>query len=501
VISDVNGSASSKEHVLSVANGLAARVRKALGDETTSNSAQRFAMETLSATSLDAVREYAKGMEALSQSQFEEALQWFSKAVDIDPNFGTAYGAMAMSSRNLDRQQDALKYANEAMRHLDGMTERERYRARGLYYYLTNDYGACVKEYGGLIAKYSADAAARNNRALCLTHLRDLPTAVAEMRAVVRLLPNRPLYRENLALYAAYSGDFAAVEQAVQEMPQPGLFGLLARAFAELGQGNRPKATETYQTIGRIDEEGASYMVSGLGDLAIVEGRFSDAARILSEGAAADLAAKSPDKAAAKFAALAYVQTLRQQRSAAIASADQALANSQAVKIRFLAARAYIDAGDTAKAEKLATALGGELQAEPRAYAAILGGLRALSAGDNRVAIEKLTEANTLLDTWIGRFDLGRAYLAAGAFPQADSDFDRCLARRGEALALFLDEEPTYGYFPAAYYYQGRVREGLRSTNFAESYRAYLDIRGKSTEDPLVPEVRRRAGQSSGFER
>ena len=89
--------------------------------------------------------------------------------------------------------------------------------------------------------------------------------------------------------------------------------------------------------------------------------------------------------------------------------------------------------------------------------------------------------------------DLGRAYLEAGAFLQADSSFERCLKRRGEALSLFLDDEPSYGYFPPVYYYQGRVREALKSAKAAESYKAYLDIRGKSKEDPLVPEVRRRA--------
>ena len=104
-----------------------------------------------------------------------------------------------------------------------------------------------------------------------------------------------------------------------------------------------------------------------------------------------------------------------------------------------------------------------------------------------------LPAANGLLDTWIGHYHLGRAYLEAGVFTQADSEFDRCLKRRGEALALFLDEEPTYGMFPLVYYYQGRVREGLKSTKFAESYRAYLDIRGASKEDPLVPDVWRRA--------
>ena len=44
--------------------------------------------------------------------------------------------------------------------------------------------------------------------------------------------------------------------------------------------------------------------------------------------------------------------------------------------------------------------------------------------------------------------------------PQADSEFDRCIKRRGEALSLFLDEEPTYAYFPPVHYYQARARGG-----------------------------------------
>jgi hypothetical protein len=44
------------------------------------------------------------------------------------------------------------------------------------------------------------------------------------------------------------------------------------------------------------------------------------------------------------------------------------------------------------------------------------------------------------------------------------------------------------------YYYQGRVRDGLKSSGAAESYRQYLNIR-QAGEDPLVPEIRRRLGQ------
>jgi hypothetical protein len=98
-----------------------------------------------------------------------------------------------------------------------------------------------------------------------------------------------------------------------------------------------------------------------------------------------------------------------------------------------------------------------------------------------------------LLDTWIGRFTLGRAELEAGAFAQADSEFDRCETRRGEALALFLDEEPTYAFYPPVAYYRGRVREGLKTASYADSYRNYLEIRGTSPDDRLVGDARRRA--------
>ena len=175
--------ASSKEQVLGTATKLAGVVRKALGDET-SESAQRFATQTFSATSLEVVREYAAAAEALSSSKYEAALRRFANAVALDPKFGLGYAGMAIASRNMDKHQDAEKYIKEAVSHLDGMTERERYRTRGLFYFITKDYQACVKEYSALIDRYAADAAARNNLALCLTYLRQLPKALDEMRQV-----------------------------------------------------------------------------------------------------------------------------------------------------------------------------------------------------------------------------------------------------------------------------------------------------------------------------
>jgi eukaryotic-like serine/threonine-protein kinase len=494
VIATATNRASGKDKVLGAATKLATTVRTALGDETSKSDAQIFAMDTLSATNLDVVRQYAVGTEWMAKARWDEALQSFSNSVKLDGNFGMGYQGMALASRNLDRDQDAEKYIKEALRHLDQMTERERFRARGFFYRITGDYPACVKEYGDLIARYAADVAAHNQLALCSTFLRNLPRAVDEMRQVVKIVPKTTTFRDNLALYLSYSSDFQTAEHEAQGIENGGVNSLLALAFGQLGQGQAAQANETYQKLAAINAQGASRAASGTGDVALYEGRFAEAARILGQGAAADLAAKEPNRAAAKFVALAYAQVSRKQNDAAIAAADSALKSSPTVKIRFLAGRALVEAGEIAKAQTVAASLAGELQTAPQAHAKIIEGLIFLKRRDARQAIKVLTEANVLLDTWIGHFELGRAYLEAGQYIKGDSEFDRCIKRRGEAMSLFLDEEPTYGYLPAVYYYQGRVREGLNSAGFADSYREYLKIRGESKDDPLVPDARRRAG-------
>jgi tetratricopeptide (TPR) repeat protein len=491
-IADVTGRASAKDQVLGTATKLVASVRKKLGDDT-SESAQLFAMRSLSASSLDVVSQYAAAVEAQAKGQFEDARQSYARAVQLDPKFGLGYQGLAVMSRNLGRPDDAEKYIKEALRYLDGMTERERFGTRGFYYRMIGDNQQCAKEYSESLAKYPADSVAHNQRAACLVKLRNMKDAVNEMRQAVQMLPNHMGYRANLALLAALAGDFQGAASEVQKLPRADARALQVLAYSQTGRGLLQEATETYQKIGMMGPNGASAEASGLGDLAIYEGRFADAVGILERGAAADLAAQNPDRAAVKFTSIAYARLAAGQKGAAVAAAEQALMHGKSMPVRFLSARVFAEAGALDKARPLAAALSEELPAEPQAHGKIIEGLIALNGGKPRDAIKLLTEANGLLDTWFGHFDLGRAYFAAGAFPQADSEFDRCISRRGEALSL-MDEGPTYGHVPSVYYFQGRVREELKTAAFADSYREYLKIRENSKDDPLLPDVRRRIG-------
>jgi tetratricopeptide (TPR) repeat protein/predicted Ser/Thr protein kinase len=497
VIAHTEVTATNKGDIPRDISKLVAPIRKALGDTTPASVQFKANSGALNVGSLEAMHQAALAMNQQFAGDFEGAFQSFSKAVQLDPNFALAYSGMAGMSANLGKQRDAAKYMKLAMEHEDRLTERERYRMRGEYYLAMGDWQKCIEENTQLVNQYPADRVGQSNLAVCFGQVRDFHKAVEAAKQAVEIVPKGALQRLNLAFFSSEGGDFQAGEKEAQAALELNTSptGYLNLAEAQLGQGLMSQAEESYHKLGKLGDRGASLAASGLGDLALYEGRFADAARILEQGAAADLAAKDPDGAANKFAALAHVQLLRGQRQAAVAAADKALANSQSVSVRFLAARVLVEAGEIGEAQKVAESLGSELSAEPQSYAKIIAGMIASKHGDTKLAIAALNDASKLLDTWISHFELGRAYLDAGQFVEADSEFDRCLKRRGEALEFFMDNVPTYGYLPDVYYYEGRVRQGLKSPGFTDSFRTYLSIRGQAGEDPRIPEIQQALNQ------
>ena len=280
VLGHAEGTAPSKDAVMNLLPKLAAKIRTALGDPT-SVSDQLFAMETLAAASVDAVHQYAVALDSLYRAKYDDARKAFSKATELDPNFGLAYAGLAVVSRNLAQQQEAQRYIGLAVSHIGQMTERERYRTRGFHFLLAGDNRKCVEEYGALLSRYPSDARALNQLALCSTQLRLMPKAIEEMRRAIEILPKYALFHNNLALYAAYGSDFQTAEQEalqVQQLNPSYAKGYISLAFAQLGQGRVPEAIETYRKLENISAWGSSNAAAGLADVALYEGRFGDAA-------------------------------------------------------------------------------------------------------------------------------------------------------------------------------------------------------------------------------
>ena len=485
--------AASKQDVLAAAAKLAMPIRRALGD-VTPESAEIRAAETYSAGSLEAAQHYARGQALQWQGEKEKAIQEYQLAVAADPNLGRAYSGLAVAYSNLGQRQEAEQYFKLALARMDRMTERERFRTRGAYYLFLRNYDQAIKELTALTQQFPADDAGRSNLALAYFYRRDIARAIEENRRAIQIYPLNLLYRHNQSLYEMYGGQFdAAIAEAGGILQRNPTFAsvYVPVALSNLALGKVDDAEATYHKMEALSAHGKSLAALGLADLALYQGRVRDAIAVLQRGIDADLKAGLKAAAAAKLAALAGAARSQAQ---SVEAATRALDTDRSPAVSFAAARALIAAGQDGRAEAVARELAASLEPEPQAYAKLLGGEAQLARHNPREAIQLFQDAGKLVDMWLAHLDLARAYMEAEAFPEASSEIDICVRRRGEATAVFFDDLPSYRYFPPVYYYMGRVQEGLKSGGALQSYQKFLAIKAQADAgDPSVADARQRS--------
>ena len=473
---------------------IAAGFRKALGDATP-KSVQLAAAETFSSQSLEASQQYALAQELQWQGKWDAALQAYSRSTELDPGLGRAYAGMAVILANMGRKQDAENNFKLALSKIDRMTDREKYRTRGAYYLMERDYDKAIEQFKALEKQFPADSAGIGNLALAEFYARNMTGAVEDERKVVALYPDNVLYLNNYGLFAMYAGDFDTAINESKRLLQlnPGFEkAYICLGISQLAKGDDAAAAETYRKVAPLSAWGASAAAVGLADIALYQGRPDEALSILEPAIRADLAAKDSSRAAAKYVMQAQVWLMKGQSAKAIAAADRAVSGTIDESLLYPAAMVYLEAGKSEKALELSQKLSQRLEPDPGAYGKLIEAEVQMKRKDYRDAVRTFQEAQKIADTWLGRLGLSRAYLEAGAFPDADTELDACVKRRGEASSVFLDDEPSWRYFAAVDYYLGRAREGLQSPGAAEAYRNYLKVREKSANDPLAADAKKR---------
>jgi len=131
--------AASKEDVLHVLSQAAARLRGRLG-ESIASIKQFGALLEVTTPSLDALQAYSLGMEQRRKGNPAAALSFYKQAVELDPQFASAYGAMAALYGNAREPRLAAEYAAKAYALKSRVSEREQLRVSSLYCkYVTGD--------------------------------------------------------------------------------------------------------------------------------------------------------------------------------------------------------------------------------------------------------------------------------------------------------------------------------------------------------------------------
>jgi tetratricopeptide (TPR) repeat protein len=233
----------------------------------------------------------------------------------------------------------------------------------------------------------------------------------------------------------------------------------------------------------------------GLADLARYGGRLNEAIGILRKGIEADIQAKNTGAAARKTAVMAQYYLDAGRTKEALSSTDQALLlDGSREDVLFLTGRVYA-AARPEKTKELIAKLAEGLTDDSKIYAKLLDAETRLAHGDKKGAVDTLLEVKGS-DTWIGHFDLARAYVESGESTAADSEAERCLHRAGEATAVFLDDIPSFSSFVPVYYYHARAEEGMKSPEAKTLFQDFLAINKKADyRSPLIEDARTRLGR------
>ncbi len=502
VVKTAAGTARDKGAVLQVIASLAAEVREALGD-TAPESARLAEAETFTASSLEAMAAYTRGQALNAAGKPREALNAFQAAVALDPAFGRAYINMASIYTNLKQDADAKTQYELALKYLDRMTAREKYRTLGVYYLGTvRDYQQAIDNFELLVKEYPADNMGHANLALSYVFARNLPRAMEEGKKATEIYPRNLLQRTNYATYAMYAGDFATARAeasaVLKENPKYEYAGLTL-ALSMLAQEAEAEARQEYARLADASPLGRSLAAMGEADLEMYFGRHKAAIGILQAGIAIDEKETASFNAAQKQVALAEAHLAMGDRRSAAAAAARAASLSDLESVLFPAARVLIATGRSDDAQRIADGMGNVIQSQTRSYGRLIAGALALQRKRYPDAIDAIREALKLHDSWIGHALLGEAYTAAGQHAQALAELELCLKRRGEATDAFFADTSTLRYLPPIHYWLGRAQEALGATPAARaSYQRFLDLRPSADPpDPLAADARKRSGQRS----
>jgi tetratricopeptide (TPR) repeat protein/tRNA A-37 threonylcarbamoyl transferase component Bud32 len=495
-LATARAAARSKDDVLGAVAKAAAELRGELGD-TTPKSDRLAAAETFTTASLDAMRAYARGQNLAAQGKFDEALLSYEIAVEHDPEFGRAYAGMGAVYGNLRREDEAEESYQQAMRYLDRMTERERYRTLGGYYLtVSHNYEKAIENYAQLIERYPADRAAYTNLSFAYLLTRDFNRASEVGGRAVEIEPSSVIKRMNYAMYAMYAGDFStSMEESRKILEQNPSFGYARFTLGRsaMASGDIEAARAAFDALAEEGGTGSSLAPIGEADLEMLLGNY-DAAITVLEPVVED--SENPFENAAMLVALAEARLALGDAAAALDGARRAISLSQHESILYLAGRVLLRAGDPDGAEDIAVRLEDKLQSQTTALAGLLRGERALEEERLPAAVRELRQAWQEYDIWFAHYLLGRAYLAVGHLPEALDELDLCVRRKGEITDVFLVDSATLRNYPPALYWLARTQEAMGShSSAAELYRQFLELRGDSgTTDELVEDAKARLG-------
>ena len=446
VLAEVQERASAKEAVLKALDNAAVSLRSKLGESL--SSVQRYATPVEEATtpSLEALKAYSLGQKTRYAKGGTAALPFYKRAIELDPNFASAYRAMASLYSDRSEMGRGAENARKAYGLREKVNERERFFIDGVYYLnATGELEKAAQTCELWKLTYPRDDVPRRLLGIISGELGNWENALDAHHEALRLDPNNGY--NNLNFGYAYMklnrlDETEAVYKQAEERKLEGEFLLHDRYWLAFLKGDIAKMTQfASAAIGKPGTEDLLLAVQA--DTEGWNGKLRNANELTRRAMDSALHNDAKESAAMyqAVAALRDVESGSPEQAGAEANAALKVAPNR--DVRAIVALALARAGDTGTAENLATELDKIFPLDTLVQRYWLPTIRAavaLERKDPNRAIELLSVASTIeLGQPTNRLTVflcpvylrGEAYLKLHNGNAAAAEFQKFIDHRG----------------------------------------------------------------------
>ncbi len=198
--------AATKQDVLKALGQAAARMRAKLGESLAS--IQKFDVPVEATTaSLEALKALSMGITTFRTKGNAEAIPFYKRALELDPNFAAAYASLGVAYSNLGQASLAAENIKKAYDLREQVSEREKYRISSMYHgNVTGELEQASQVYELWAKTYPQDLVPPTNLGDIYAQLGQYEKAVTETQYGLRLEPS-------IVGYGNLVGDYLALNR------------------------------------------------------------------------------------------------------------------------------------------------------------------------------------------------------------------------------------------------------------------------------------------------
>jgi eukaryotic-like serine/threonine-protein kinase len=414
IIAEDQNDAPGRNQVIGVLGESTARLRAKLGEPPDSVSSFNQPLDQATSALPEAIGFLTQGYRHHLAGDFREAISFYHRALDVDPNLALAYMGLAGALQRLGQDSSAVEAASRAYVLRGRLTVQDRFNEEDAYHqFVTGDEEKDCEVLSQWVQTYPDNFIPHNNFAACLGILGQPDRALAESREAARLNPNAFTYDKVIGA-SIRSEQFDAAKTALaaaraRKFDYPPLHDTqVLLAFLQKDQ-----AAMEEQWKWAMGKPGADYLLlNGRARVQSYYGKevesrgLSDQAAGLAtrEGASSEIVFHAAEDA---WNEVEVGHTTQSRRDA-----EKLLDKVQSHDDQILLALVLARAGDTAQAQKLLHSLSQYLQSKSVAQNYYLPTIRAamkLNAKDPAGAIDLLRP--------VEKYDLAYANAFNGVYP------------------------------------------------------------------------------------